>query len=361
VFKVNSFNSLLIPKTEHLTMAFNLLCCDGGGIRGLVTSLLIQDLNKKFSLTEKTNGFAGTSTGGLIALGLAHGIHIDDIIAIYSNGKDIFTSNPGTETDLEKYIDPHGGNDTASYLLGGGPGIFSCQYTNTGLLRIAQNHFGNTKLSDIKKFVAVNSARLWADGDGCWQSSILANTQNNPYRDTSLVDASLATSAAPTYFPPYLIDGFGYFADGGVFANNPTVSAISELLAANSVDSLHDLRVLSIGTGITPQGISPNSFVNYEPLKWGLTNWMWPIKWAGGGVPATALLNLMMDCSADVAAGQAKQLLKQNICRANFKLNDHVPLDGWNQIPSLSQWTNSYIKDQEWSNIYNWVDQNWTD
>lgn len=343
-------------------MAFNLLCCDGGGIRGLVTSLLIQDLNKKFNLTEKANGFAGTSTGGLIALGLAHGIHIDDIIAIYSNGKDIFTPNYSAETDLEKYlekyIDPHGDNDTASNLLGGGPGILSCQYTNFGLLGIAKNHFGNNKLSDITKFVAVNSARLWADG--CWQSSMLANTQNNPYRNTSLVDASLATSAAPTYFPPYPIDGFGYFADGGVFANNPTVSAISELIAANTVDSLHDLRVLSIGTGITPQGILPSSFVQYEPLKWGLANWMWPVKWAHGGVPATALLNLMMDCSSDVAAGQAKQLLKQNICRANFKLKDHVPLDGWSQTSSLSQWTSDYINSQEWSDICDWVEQNWT-
>ena len=61
-------------------MTFKILCCDGGGIRGLVTALLIKDLDTHVKdFVANADGFAGTSTGGLIALGLAHGKSIDDI------------------------------------------------------------------------------------------------------------------------------------------------------------------------------------------------------------------------------------------------------------------------------------------
>lgn len=58
-------------------MTFKILSCDGGGIRGLMTALLIRDLDRRFGLIAKADAFAGTSTGGLIALALAHGLPID--------------------------------------------------------------------------------------------------------------------------------------------------------------------------------------------------------------------------------------------------------------------------------------------
>jgi patatin-like phospholipase/acyl hydrolase len=50
-------------------MTFKILSCDGGGIRGLITALLIQDLDRRSQIIARADGFAGTSTGGLIALG----------------------------------------------------------------------------------------------------------------------------------------------------------------------------------------------------------------------------------------------------------------------------------------------------
>lgn len=332
-------------------MTFKLLCCDGGGIRGLITSLLIQDLDSKYNLIATANGFAGTSTGGLISLGLAHGVGIDHIIKVYENeGSRIFRPNHWLQ---EEGMNIQGSPSTAAGIMGG-PGISSCQYTNDGLNEVAQEMFTEATLASSTKFVAVNSARLWEDGS--WQACILANTANNPYREISMVQASLATSAAPTYFPPYCIGKYGFFADGGVFANNPTISAIGEVIAANLANGLQDLRVLSIGTGLTPQGISPSSVT--EPLDWGLNYWMWPL--ASGGVPAAALLNLMMDCSADVAAEQAQLLLDQRVCRANFKLPKPVPLDGWKQTSDLIRYTQTYINSPEWAGVCHWVAQNWS-
>lgn len=332
-------------------MTFKLLGCDGGGIRGLITSLLIQDLDSKYNLIDTANGFAGTSTGGLISLGLAHGVSIDRIIDIYEHeGSKIFQPNAWLQ---EEGRNIQGGPGTTAGMMGG-PGVSRCQYTNDGLREVAQNLFGAATLASSAKFVAVNSARLWEDGS--WQAAILANTTNNPYRDTSMVEASLATSAAPSYFPPYRIGEYGYFADGGVFANNPTISAIGEVISANLANGLQDLRVLSIGTGVTPQGISPSSVG--DPLDWGLNHWMWPV--ASGGVPAAALLNLMMDCSADVAAEQAKLLLDQKVCRANFKLPQPVPLDGWQQTSDLIRYTQAYLNTLEWARVCHWVEQNWS-
>ncbi|MFP3617169.1 patatin-like phospholipase family protein, partial [Paraburkholderia sp. SIMBA_050] len=64
-------------------MTFKILSCDGGGIRGLITALLIQDLDRRSQIIARADGFAGTSTGGLIALGLANGVSISEIVDIY--------------------------------------------------------------------------------------------------------------------------------------------------------------------------------------------------------------------------------------------------------------------------------------
>ncbi len=75
-------------------MTFRILSCDGGGIRGLITTLLIQDLDKRSGIIAKADGFAGTSTGGLIALGLARGAPIAEIVDIYrTQGAAIFKKN----------------------------------------------------------------------------------------------------------------------------------------------------------------------------------------------------------------------------------------------------------------------------
>jgi hypothetical protein len=58
--------------------------CDGGGIRGLITALLLQNLGS--GLLDNVNMFAGTSTGSLIAFGLgSQKLSIDDIVEIYEN------------------------------------------------------------------------------------------------------------------------------------------------------------------------------------------------------------------------------------------------------------------------------------
>jgi len=71
---------------------YRILAFDGGGIRGLVTLAILKRLEVQIpNLVNSADLLAGTSTGGIIALGLAAGKSVDEMIALYrDNGKDIF-------------------------------------------------------------------------------------------------------------------------------------------------------------------------------------------------------------------------------------------------------------------------------
>jgi len=335
-------------------MAFKILSCDGGGIRGLITALLIQDLDEKFGIVSKADGYAGTSTGGLIALGLAAGHDIGDIVKIYrEDGEEIFQPNGWlADEECERAPPPDSVEEMSS-----GPGVFSCQYTNEGLKKIALQLLQDRQLKQSNKLIVVNSARLW--NGVSWAPAALSNVTGRDYGSVLMRDAALATSAAPTYFPPYEIGELGYFADGGTFANDPSMTAIGEALAAGRASGIDDLSVLSLGTGISPEGISPEVFDKYKPLNWGALDWLWPASWDDKKVPATALLNLTLDLTAQLASVQAAQILRDNYCRGNVTLTQPIGLDDWKAVKQLEQVTATYIASDAWAKVRSWVEQNW--
>lgn len=333
-------------------MAFKILSCDGGGIRGLITALLIRDLNRRFGFIAKADAFAGTSTGGLIALALADGLPVDSVIDLYRNqGGTIFEPNEWFASDAD------GREQALSRAigeLGTGPGFRSSQYTNAGLKRLAGKLFGSRRLSDLNRLVVVNSARLWKEQS--WVPASFSNAPANPYRDLPLADAALATSAAPTYFPPYEISAYGYFADGGTFANNPAMTALAEALGGRYASGVDDVHVLSLGTGQAPEGIRPAAVS--DPLKWGVTHWLWPL--ADDGVPAMALLNLTLDLTAAEATAQAARILGSQFRRGNFVLPEPFGLDDWQHVAKLEQWTEHYLATSaDWARICDWVEAEW--
>jgi uncharacterized protein len=329
-------------------MTFKILSCDGGGIRGLITALLIQDLDKRSHIIERADGFAGTSTGGLLALALAHQVPIAEIIDIYrTKGQEIFKENRVLIEQREALQK----NDTLT-----APAHFECEYVNTGLKKIAVELLGNGNLADLPRFVAVNSARLWDPVVQSWMPCTFSNGSNNAYRGISLVDAALATSAAPSYFPPYEIAGLGYFADGGVFANNPSIAAVAEALASDRAGNLDNLRVLSLGTGTTPQGLTASAIG--KPLSWGATKWLLGAA-VNHEIPAAALLKLTLATTAELAAQQAKQILSDRYTRGNFALSQSMPMDDWKKVPEMEKETYAYMKTAEWQGVCQWVEQHW--
>lgn len=331
-------------------MTFKIICCDGGGIRGLMTALLLKDLDQRLGVIAKADGFAGTSTGGLIALGLANNTSIDEIIHLYeAEGSTIFKPNKWTLEEKEKERPvPQSVEELVA-----GPGIFSCQYTNTGLISIAQKLFGSKSLSEAEKYVAIVTARLW--NDGSWEPATFSNAADNAYANVMMRDAALATSAAPSYFPPYQIGSLGYFADGGTYANNPCMSAIADALKGGCAGALENVFALSLGTGLVPQGIPPSSIP--VPLKCGVLYWMWPF--AYNKVPPTALLNLMMDCTSQAVTMEAQSLLSDNFHRGNVPMGEEIGLDEWKKVGTLKQYAQAYMGTDEWRRVCDWIEKNW--
>ena len=90
--------------------------------------------------------------------------------------------------------------------------------------------------------------------------------------DVRMFDAAMATSAAPTYFPPHKIDrpdGHYSLVDGGVYANNPAGLAHSMLRTPGRYDA--DV-VLSLGTGSMER-----KYLFDKVRKWGAVQWAAPL------------------------------------------------------------------------------------
>src|SRR5213594_5028603 len=79
-------------RVTRKTTAYRILSMDGGGIRGLYAAVLLDRLTREVpTLVERVDLVAGTSTGGIIALGLAHGLAPADLVALYRDrAKEIF-------------------------------------------------------------------------------------------------------------------------------------------------------------------------------------------------------------------------------------------------------------------------------
>ncbi|MCC4617339.1 hypothetical protein LL972_15250 [Xanthomonas campestris pv. asclepiadis] len=152
-------------------MSFNIISCDGGGIRGLITALLIQDLDQHSNILSHAACFAGTSTGGLLALALVQDVPIGKIIEMYmTKGASIFEPNGRL---LDQQAQPR--EQEVDATLASGPGFFSSQYKNDGLIQIASGLLGATRLADAKRLVVVNAARLWDATSGNWMPATFSN------------------------------------------------------------------------------------------------------------------------------------------------------------------------------------------
>ncbi|NVO57811.1 patatin-like phospholipase family protein [Rhodobacteraceae bacterium B1Z28] len=315
-------------------MAFKLVSCDGGGIRGYLTCLILQSLQDETQFLDKADGFAGTSTGGLIAVALADGRSqgkdlgalIRDLTVLYRDDADrIFRENE--RTFLDKAVDEF----LRKLKLGGGPGITAAQYNSSGLAEIGQALVGDRTLDslDPELVLAVNTVCLHRSDKVGWSPFTVTNQDLEhenwlDMRAVKLLDVAMASSAAPTYFPPHLITAggvdYGYFADGGTFANNPVMNGINVAIAAERAGGLDQIEALSIGTGQQPTDISEEMIKN--PDDWGL------LKWFGITSNATkgALIELLLTTSAENQYWMAHLVLKDRLVRLNPPLPKVVGL-----------------------------------
>lgn len=227
---------------------FKILSLDGGGYKGLYTISLLAELENKFqkSCFEIFDLFAGTSTGSIIALALALGMPAKVVQEKYLElGKKIFS---------KKRILP----------------IFNSYYNIDNLYKYLDLFFESKTLKLIQengKKVIIPASNISDKSPRIFKTDYMENLdQHNDYK---LVDIATASCAAPLYFQTHKITKNKleeFFADGGLFANNPTVCAIIEAMAYNK-QTIENMKVVSIGTS-NSESLQKNFKVNKGLKDW---------------------------------------------------------------------------------------------
>lgn len=198
-------------------MKFKILSIDGGGIKGLYSSTILEHLEKKFggSCSDYFDMLCGTSTGGLLALGLSQKIPAAELSKIYSEqGKNIFPKQGWLKGIVKQ-----------TFWRG--------KYKDDALRLVLQNVFGNRLIGESNNLLCIPSysltdARPWIFKYD-YKEGALELKRDNKVR---YVDVALATSAAPTFLPIAEIQAYDdkQFIDGGVWANDPSLIGLLEAL-----------------------------------------------------------------------------------------------------------------------------------
>lgn len=217
---------------------FRILAIDGGGIRGIFPATFLAGLEERYlgggSIAKYFDLIAGTSTGGIIALGLASGLTAAELRDLYiERGGDIF---PPIRSDVI---------GSAKRCFWGFYQYFKFRYDRKALMCILHETFGNRKFGEAQTRLCIPSF------DGLYGEVYIFKTPHHPdfRRDAKeqMTKIAAATSAAPTFFRP-LEDGGYTFIDGGVWANNPIMVALVDALSCFSVPR-ERIRILSLGCG----------------------------------------------------------------------------------------------------------------
>ena len=267
------------------------LSIDGGGIRGIIPALVLAEIEKQQGkrIYELFDLICGTSTGGILTLGL-----------LKDNGEGVAQYSA---KDLSKIYQDRGGEIFSRSLWKGVSsvgGITDEKYSHKGLESVLEEYFGNEPLGAALKKALITSYDIQN------REPYFFKSWRDEYRSVEMKHAARATSAAPTYFEPALVPVGGSMralVDGGVFINNPAVSAYAEALKVFK-DEDEEIKVISIGTGELIRPISFN-----EAKDWGKAGWMLPV------------LSCMFDGVSDAADYQLKQILGKNYVRLQTSLS----------------------------------------
>jgi Patatin-like phospholipase len=172
--------------------------------------------------------FAGTSSGAWSALYMAKQKNPDDVLR---HERPALSKLTQFWIGAIEAMSPK--NSSVPKLLGALAGQTSLS-GNERLLEYFKNEFGNDTLGSLHHNVVVTSFQL--DSQEPWrraQPKIFRNFGPNPDNDELIVDVALRTAAAPVVLPIYRAqNGLGpCYLDGGLFANNPAMCALSDVIA----------------------------------------------------------------------------------------------------------------------------------
>ncbi|MBK9080724.1 MAG: patatin-like phospholipase family protein [Rhizobiales bacterium] len=287
---------------------FRILSIDGGGICGILPACILSELESRFlqgrSIGRYFDMIAGTSTGGIIALGLAHGLTAAQVRDIYMEKGGLIFPPRGPIRRMVGWL-----RQTQRYA-------YERQPLKDELLRI----FGDAALAEARNRLCIPAF------EGTHGEPWIYKTPHHPdyKRDKfeKMVTVGLATAAAPTFFAA--LDNNGYtMVDGGLWANNPVMNAVVDALTCFEIDR-RQVQVLSLGCGETTFKVDASKTLG------GFWQWRKAIK----GAMRAQSLN---------ALGQAYLLIgKDQVCRLDApESSDPIGLDDYlrakSELPGMAR------------------------
>ena len=188
------------------------LCLDGGGVFGKAQAQMLKDAD----CCGKFDCFVGTSIGSAQAAAIAMG----------------YQDKAGPEFFDDRMASVFESSAWRKLLK-----LFVSKYSDAGLNDALQSVFGGARMGDVKKPLFVTAADI-----GSRTLRVFDSTDFNDAR-LPLWEVVRMATAAETFFDPWK-----GMADGGVFANNPSMVGVAASSRVLKVP-LAELEVLSIGTG----------------------------------------------------------------------------------------------------------------
>lgn len=274
-----------------MSRKFRILSIDGGGIRGIIPAMVLAEIERRTGkpVCELFDLIAGTSTGGILALGLTKP-RPDDLSRPQYAAKDLLRLY---ETEGHRIF-----STSLLHRMFSLGNILDKKYLSEPFDEVLAEFFGEAKLSEALTPVIIPSYEIELRTAFFFKSQNAKGKTTPPGKkredyDFLMRDVARATSSAPTYFEPELIregllpecinkegaddapveeDAYTLI-DGGTYANNPAMCAVAEAISATKFKcNLSDLFMVSLGTGEQKRPI------NYREAKgWGVLGWAQPI------------------------------------------------------------------------------------
>jgi len=294
------------------------LSIDGGGIRGIIPAMVIAHIEKRMGKPahDLFDLMVGTSTGGILALGLAH-------------------PGPGKPAQFSarrvvRLYEEHGGKifeDSLWRKVRTVGGILEAAYSHGVLEAILSAYFADSTLGECEVPTMVTSYDIQN------RRTVFLKSWHTDHTEVLCRDAARATSAAPTYFEPKPLDTGNQsrvLIDGGIFMNSPSVSAYAE---ARKLFPDEPIALLSLGTGELTRPIP------YEEARtWGSALWV------------MSLLDCMFDGVSKAADHQMRLFLGERYQRLQTTLDfasDDMDDASKGNIRNLKQTARELIKANE--------------
>jgi hypothetical protein len=198
---------------------FRILSLDGGGIRGVFPAALLARLEEHLELPigHYFDLIAGTSTGGIIAIGLGLGLSAREILNLYvEQGPAIFDQQHGA---VQNWV---------RQKVRGMAHLFVTKHSSQPLRHSLEEVLGRRRLGESRTRLVIPA---WHP---VLERVYIYKTAHHPRLETDYkqlaIDAAMATAAAPTFLKPHMTESAVELIDGGVWANNPIGVAAIEAI-----------------------------------------------------------------------------------------------------------------------------------